>query len=140
MDETYRLGWVIPGCVAGLTHYTSQVTMDEYQAISASAMQLVDVAQREFHIVIDNRRIDPQVIMNLSEIKQAAPYMNHALLRWVVVVAPLALADAAPEVVTQQDGHTRMRVVATIEEALAHLGSVDTTLDWEQAERGFFPT
>lgn len=138
-EKNYKIGWVLPNQVAGLTHFHADVTMDDMQGVVTEGTTLIDSVAQIFHIIIDNRVVGNTQRANLKQMKQFVPYMSNPFLRWVVVVLPEA-SDVDPKTISiEQDDDTQLIHVHTLDEAINHLKSIDSSLDWTQSDADFFP-
>ena len=97
------------------------------------------IYNNEFHIIIDNRKVGMSAPASLSQMKQMVPYMNHPLLRWVVVVKPEHLVLNTEDLPIEQEGETRLKNVSSLAEALSYLRHIAGDLQWDQADLAFFP-
>jgi len=135
----YKLGWVVPNQVAALTHFHSDVTTADFMGIVQTGEALLSTVDNAFHVIIDNRVVDMEAPATLSQMKQMVPYMNHPLLRWVVVVKPEKLSLETAVLPIETDGDTRLKNVSSLEEAISHLREVTNDVEWSQADSIFFP-
>ncbi len=138
-QPNYRVGWYLPQRIAALTHFYPEVTAEDFAGVVQTGQELLQSASKEFHIVIDNRKIAMASPATLQQMKQMVPYMNHPLLRWVVVIKPQQLAIDTESLPIEQEGETRLKNVSSLAEGLGFLRQVAAGLDWQQADRGFFP-
>jgi hypothetical protein len=137
-QPNYKLGWYVPKQIAALTHFHPDVTAEDFQGVVQAGQELLQHAANEFHIIIDNRMVGMAFLPSLDQMKQMVPYMNHPLLRWVVVVKPEQLALDTNSQPVQQDGATQLKHVASLEEAIGHLRQATTDVQWHQADVTFF--
>ncbi len=142
--KNYKHDWVIPYRVVGLTHYTNLVTMEEFQEIGAKGQMLMEQFSHQqsglpLHGIIDNRKIDMPNLLSLTDMLQAASYMNHPLLRWIIVIVPEKLQSRTESMPVEQVGDVQLKNVNTVAEAIEHLKTVDSTLNWQDADKSFFP-
>jgi hypothetical protein len=138
-QPNYRVGWYIPQQVAALTHFHSEVTAEDFQGVVQAGQALLASTSNEFHIIIDNRKVGMSAPASLSQMKQMVPYMNHPLLRWVVVVKPELLVLNTEDLPIEQEGETRLKNVSSLAEALRYLRHIAGDLQWDQADTAFFP-
>lgn len=136
--QTYRVGWVIPGRVLGITHYTSTVGLDEIRTIIAEAGRLAAGATTDFYVILDHRNIANTALAPLHDMKAAAPYLNHTWLRQIVLIVPRSIASKVADLTDQVDDTLRLTHVATVAAALDYLRQLDATLNWDRAETRFF--
>jgi hypothetical protein len=130
-QPNYRLGWYIPNQVAGLTHIHADVTAEDFMAVVQAAQDLLQHVGDEFHILIDNRVVAMSAPASLAQMKQMAPFMNHPLLRWVVVIKPERLALDTESLPIERDGATQLKNVASLKEALEHLRQATSGVQWQ---------
>lgn len=136
----YRTGWWIPQQVMGLTHFDPVVTPQDFAGILADASACLQEAQRPFHALIDNRRLNSLQITPLKNMIQAFPALQHSLLQNIVVVLPPAISHQAKDIPAEQEGHLVLHHVENLESAITLLNALDESLDWEtQIQRFFFP-
>lgn len=138
-QPNYRLGWYVPNQIAALTHFHPDVTAEDVQGVFQGAQKLLQHVSNEFYMIIDNRVVAMSSPVSLRQIKQMAPFMNHPLLRWVVVVKPERLALDTDSLPVEHEGATRLKNVASLEEAINHLQQVTAEVQWQQADVAFFP-
>src|SRR6185503_1173403 len=113
-QPNYQLGWYIPNQIAALTHFHPDVTAEDFQGVVQAGQELLQHVNSEFHIIIDNRVVGMSSPASLGQMKQMVPYMNHPLLRWVVVVKPEHLALDADSLLVEQDGAAQLKNVASL--------------------------
>lgn len=130
---------LIEGRVIGLTHYTDHVTMEEFQEINAIAERLTSQISEEFHFIIDNQNINIDRVLSLSDLQNAAPYMNHPLLRAVVMILPRQMDVDASTLPIEHNGDVHLKLVNDVDEAVEYLSSADESLEWDVVSRSFFP-
>lgn len=135
----YKLNWFIPNQIAALTHFHPDVTFEDITGVIHTGQELLNHVENEFHIIIDNRVVDMSSPVSLQQMRQMVPYMNHPLLRWVVVVKPESLALDVTHLPTEKEGETRLKNVSSLEEAISFLREAHTDLEWPQADTAFFP-
>ena len=132
----YKVGWVIPAQVLGLTHFHPIVTAEDIQGVVETAEKLLTGVSRRFNIVIDNRIVKMDTLTTLQQMKQAAPFLANYHLRDVVMVVPLD-TESLPE--PQTDGYVTLTYVRSIEEAIEHIADADEFLDIADMDARFFP-
>jgi hypothetical protein len=137
-QPNYQLGWYVPNQVAALTHFHPDVTAEDFLGVVQAGQKLLQHVSNEFHIIIDNRVVGMSAPASLGQMKQMVPYMNHPLLRWVVVVKPELLALDTASLPVEQDEAAQLKNVASLEEALRHLRQTTTGVQWQQANMAFF--
>jgi hypothetical protein len=104
-----------------------------------AGQELLQHIGNEFHIIIDNRVVGMSSPASLGQMKQMVPYMNHPLLRWVVVVKPEHLALDTDSLPVEKEEAAQLKNVASLEEAIRHLRQTTTDVQWQQADVAFFP-
>jgi hypothetical protein len=137
-QPNYKLGWYVPNQIAALTHFHPDVTAEDFQGVVQAGQELLQHVGGEFHIIIDNRVVGMSFLPRLGQMKQMVPYMNHPLLRWVVVVKPKHLALDTAGLPVEKEGETQLKHVASLEEAIAHLRQATISVQWQQADEAFF--
>lgn len=138
-QPNYQLGWYVPNQIAALTHFYPDVTAEDFLGVVQAGQELLQQVGNEFHIIIDNRVVGMSSPASLGQMKQMVPYMNHPLLRWVVVVKPEHLAFDTDSLPIEQQGAAQLKNVASLEEAIRHLRQTTTDVQWHQADATFFP-
>lgn len=132
----YKVGWVIPGQVIGLTHYIPTVTLADVEGVIATTTQLLSTVHRPFHMIIDNRVVSMKQLPDLQDLQSSSPFINHDLLREVVMVVPFEMSERpAP----QHAGNVTLSYTDTIEAAIHHLDEADDLLDVADMDARFFP-
>lgn len=139
-EPNYRIGWYIPQQVAALTHFHPDVTAEDFRGVVQAGQELLQPVGNEFHVIIDNRLVSMSAPATLQQMQQMVPYMNHPLLRWVVVVKPEQLNLDTESLPIEQAGQTRLKNVATLAEGISYLRQVAGDIPWQQANEAFFPT
>lgn len=138
-DKNYRVGWVIPNQLGALTHYTPEVTLEEFQEISGEAAALFTDVTDIFHVIIDNRIMNMAFLPDLNAIKQAAPYANNPNLRHIIMVKPEQMDGSANDLPHYEDNQVTLTYVDTLDDAVTLLKSEDSRLRWHEVESDFFP-
>ncbi|MCP4543169.1 MAG: hypothetical protein GY832_39145 [Chloroflexi bacterium] len=138
-QSNFKLDWFIPNQIAGLTHFHSDVTQDDFMGVIQKGQELVGNIENEFHILIDNRVVNSPSLVSLDQMKQMVPYMSHPLLRWVVVVKPESLALDTSDLPVEKDGQLRLKNVSSLTEAIDFLREMAPEVQWQQADETFFP-
>ncbi len=138
-QPNYRVDWYIPQQIAALTHFHPDVTAEDFLGVVQAGQVLLAAVGNEFHIIIDNRKVEMASPASLSQMKQMVPYMNHPLLRWVVVIKPEQLVVNTEDLPIEQEGETRLKNVSSLAEALTYLRQTIENLHWHQADTAFFP-
>lgn len=136
----FRVGWLLPWRVLALTHFAPTVSPVEFSRIGESTARLLQSVEagQTFHVLIDNRQIAETNQASLEMMLQALPHLEHSGLRWIVVILPESIKGQASKMPIQQKGEIQLRYVDTLEEAQAHLASVDEFVDWSRAAPAFF--
>lgn len=138
-QPNYRLGWYIPNQVAALTHFHPEVTAEDFMGVVQAGQELLQHVNNEFHIIIDNRVVGMSAPVSLGQMRQMVPYMNHPLLRWVVVIKPKQLALDTDSLPIEKEGATQLKNVSSLEEAFKYLQQTTTDVQWQLADVTFFP-
>jgi hypothetical protein len=76
---------------------------------------------------------------SLSQMQQMVPFMNHPLLRWVVVIKPEQLVLNAESLPIEQAGEICLKNVSSLSAGLRYLRQTTEDLYWHQADLTFFP-
>jgi hypothetical protein len=90
-------------------------------------------------ILIDNRVINMPGLMSLEQMVQMVPYANHPMLRWIVVVKPEQLVLETETLPVEEHEEKRLKNVESLAVAIGFLQETEPELDWQSAERHFFP-
>jgi hypothetical protein len=138
-QPNYRVGWYIPEQVAALTHFHAEVTAEDFLGVVQAGQKLLTSVSNTFHIIIDNRKVGMTSPASLSQMQQMVPFMNHPLLRWVVVIKPEQLVLNAENLPIEQEGDIRLKNVSSLSEGLRYLQQTTEDLHWHQADLTFFP-
>lgn len=138
-QKNYRVGWVIPGQIGALTHYTPEVTLEEFQAIGGEASDLFTSATDPFHVIIDNRIMNMAFLPDLDAIKRSASYTDNPNLRYIIMVKPEAMDDSVSQLPDYTDDQIILTYVDSLDDAIALLKANDNTLRWHEVEADFFP-
>lgn len=132
----YKVGWVIPAQVLGVTYFHPIVSPEDLEGVVDTTQKLLAGMTRRFHIIIDNRIVKMDSLTTLQQMKQIAPFLANYHLREVVMVVPLDTKEL-PE--PQSDGYITLTYVRSIEEAIEYLDDVDEFLDVADMDARFFP-
>lgn len=138
-DKNYRVGWVIPNQIAALTHYTSDILLEEFQAIAGESEALATSATARFHLIIDNRIMNMAFVPDLATIRQAAPYTNTPLLQHIIMIKPEQMEGSANNLPSYTDDHLTLTYVDTLGDAVNFLKAEDQEIRWHESESDFFP-
>ncbi len=138
-QPNYKLDWFIPHKILALTHFHSDVTTEDFMGVIQTGEELLRRINHEFHVIIDNRVVDMSSPVSLSQMKEMVPYMNHPLLRWVVVVKPEKLILDTSSLPIEKEGEIQLKNVSSLSEAISYLHKTITDVDWQQADLTFFP-
>ena len=138
-DKNYRVGWVIPNQIAALTHYTSDIMLEEFQEIATESATLADSATNRFHLIIDNRIMNMAFVPDLATIRQAAPYTNTPHLQHIIMVKPEQMEGSANDLPSYTDDHLTLTYVDTLADAVDLLKAEDRDIRWHEVESDFFP-
>ncbi len=138
-QPNYKLGWFIPNKIAALTHFHSDVTTEDFMGVMQTGQELLKSVDKEFHIIIDNRVVEMASPLPLHQMKQMVPYMNHPLLRWVVVIKPKSLSIDTDSLSIEEEGQTLLKNASSLDEAISYLREITSDVDWSVADMAFFP-
>ena len=138
-QPNYKLGWYIPNQIAALTHFHSDVTQEDFMGVLQTGEALLKDVDSPFHVIIDNRVVSMAVPASLSQMKEMVSFMNHPLLRWVVVVKPARLDLDTSRLPIEQIEKTQLKNVSSLPEAIVHLRAVTNDIMWETAVATFSP-
>lgn len=135
----FKLGWFIPHQIAALTHFHADVTAEDFMGVVQTGEELLRDVDKPFHVIIDNRFVNMPAPVSLSQMKKMVTYMNHPRLQWVVVVKPAALVLDTNGLSIEQIGETRLKNVASLQEAINYLQATTSGIAWEKMDASFFP-
>jgi len=138
-QPNFKLDWLVPNQIIGLTHFHAEVTQEDIMGVIQKGQELASDVENEFHILIDNRAVNMPSPLGLSQMKQMVSYMDHPLLRWVLVVKSTSLALDMANLPIEKDGHTRLKNVASLAEAIDFLQDAAPDVQWDQIDATFFP-
>ncbi|XSG76525.1 hypothetical protein ACP8Y2_05875 [Herpetosiphon llansteffanensis] len=134
----YKLGWLVEQYVLALTHFTSAISAEEFQAILAETQTYLQPIEHPFHVIIDNRMISDLNIVSLEIIMQAFPALNHKHLSWIVMILPEPIKHTAAERPIQQHETIQLIYVENLQRALDHVQHAEPKLNLSQRDQGFF--
>ncbi len=138
-QPNFKLDWLIPNQIIGLTHFHSDVTSEDVMGVIQKGQELTSSIENEFHILIDNRAVNMPAPISLSQMKQMVSYMNHPLLRWVLVVKPESLALDTSDLPVEKDGTVHLKNVSSLTQAIDFLRETAPGVQWGQIDTTFFP-
>lgn len=138
-QPNYKLGWYIPNQIAALTHFHPDVTQEDFMGVIQTGEALLKDVDSEFHVIIDNRVVAMAAPASLSQMKEMVSFMNHPMLRWVIVVKPASLDLDTSKLPIEQSGKTQLKNVSSLPEAINHLQATTIGVVWEKADATFFP-
>ena len=122
-----------------MTHYTSAVTLEEFQAIGGEAAALFTEASDPFHVIIDNRIMNMAFLPDLDTLKRSAPYMDNPNLRYIIMIKPDAMAGTANDLPDYTDNDVTLTYVDSLDDAVTLLKAQDKDIRWHEVEADFFP-
>lgn len=134
----FRAGWLVPQQILALTHFTPQVTPEDFAGITKDSQTALTQVHNEFHLILDNRIIADTNLATLATMLQFMPQMNHPQLRWIVMILPEMLRETAVTIPDQQYKHIHLTHVDTLADAFRFLRSVDETINWHDQNTDFF--
>lgn len=137
-QPNFKLGWYIPDQIAALTHFHSEVTQEDFMGVIQTGEALLKEVNSTFHVIIDNRVVAMAAPARLSQMKEMVSFMNHPMLRWVVVVKPASLDLDTSSLPIEQIEKTRLKNVSSLPEAIDHLQATTHGIMWEKADATFF--
>lgn len=125
----YKAGWLLQNHILALTHFEPVVTMEDFRNIAADAHMALQEATQPFHLLIDNRIIAERTVATLDSMLKALPILQHAHLRWVVVVLPEAVKETAAARQVERHGSIQLKFVDSLASAFQHLARDDDRID-----------
>ena len=134
----YKAGWFIPQQILALTHLVPEVTQDDFMGILETTNACLQEAQQPFHLIIDNRIIKSEQVVDLGVILQSIPQLQQSPLRWVIMILPDTLRDTAANRDIQRLGDVQLKYVDSLATALETLQTLDASLDWQSQVSDFF--
>ena len=135
-EPNFKVGWVIPNKIAVLTHFHSAITPEDIQGVMTESGRLLQGADDEFHLIIDNRVAPLPKIYSLEQLQDSSPILSHPLLKYLVVVKPMHLI--LPEIEEESKNGVTLKNVASVQEAFQFL-SERTSIELTGDEMEFFP-
>lgn len=121
----YKAGWLVQNHILALTHFEPLVTMEDFQAIAKDASVALLEATQPFHLLIDNRIIAERTVATLDSMLKALPILEHAHLRWIVVVLPETIKETAAARQVERQGAIQLIFVDSLTSAFQHLARED---------------
>lgn len=121
----YKAGWLVQNHILALTHFESVVTMEDFKGIATSANVALQEATQPVHLLIDNRIIAERTVATLDSMLKALPILEHAHLRWIVVVLPEAIKETAAARQVERQGAIQLKFVDSLTSAFRHLAHED---------------
>lgn len=134
----FKLDWFVPNQVVGLTHFHSNVTSDDIMKLIKKGHEITSNVEEEFHLIMDNRVVNMPSLLSLDQMKQMVPYMNHPLLRWIIVIKPEGMTLDTAGLPIEKKGKTHLKTVSGLAEALSFLREKALNIQWENADVNFF--
>ncbi len=135
----YKLGWFVPNQIASLTHFHPDVTTEDFMGVIQTGEALLSDVDSAFHVIIDNRVVEMVAPASLNQMKEMVSFMNHPMLRCVVVVKSAKLNLDTSSLPVEQIDKTRLKNVSSLQEAIDHLQAATNGIAWEKADETFFP-
>jgi len=139
-EPNFKLDWFIPDQVIGLTHFHAEVTQDDFMGVMQKGQELTSDIKSEFNVLIDNRVVNMPILMHLDQMVQMVPYVNHPMLRWIIVIKPESLTLDTKSLPIESAGEKRLKNVASFEEAIEFLKEVAPEIQLQQKDENFFST
>jgi NAD(P)-dependent dehydrogenase (short-subunit alcohol dehydrogenase family) len=135
----YKIGWVVPQKIAGLTHFHSKITQEDINGVFKGTHELLHSVKNEFHLIIDNRMAPLEHIFSLQELQQFSPFLKHPFLKYLVVVKPGHLALDKNHSEIQEENGVLMKNVSTVQEGLEFLLKRQAINETSSIDKTFFP-
>jgi retinol dehydrogenase 12 len=132
----YKVGWLVPGAVAALTHFHAAITPEDIAGVESEAQTLLRDVQAPFHIVIDNRVAPLDRIYTLDELQRASPLLRHPHLTHLIIVKPAHLE--LPGEAVERRGNVCLKNVASIDEAIDYANETVPGLHLDEMAVTFF--
>jgi len=133
----YKVGWIIPHKVAGLTHFHSDIQQEDVAGVFLETQKLLQNVDVPFHILIDNRLAPLNKIYSLEELQQFSPFLRHPFLNYIIIVKPDGLKLESGQIGVEEKNGISLKNVGTVPEAFDFLNEVIPDLDKGQIDLGF---
>ena len=138
-EPNFKLGWISPKRLAGLTHFHPEITQDDMMGVYHGASELLKGADQEFHMIIDNRMAPLNALFTLQELQAMSPFLQHPLLKYLVVVKPLHLTLNEEQAQIQEANGVLLKNVSGIEEGMNFLKKNQALSGITAPDPQFFP-
>ena len=139
-EPNFKFDWFIPGQIIGLTHFHSEVTQEDIKGVMQKGQEITKNIENDFSILIDNRVVNMAGLMTLEQMVQMVSYVNHPMLRWVVVVKPESMLIDTTSLPIEKVGEKRLKNVSSLGEAIAFLRKEMPEIQTQKASESFFPS
>jgi NAD(P)-dependent dehydrogenase (short-subunit alcohol dehydrogenase family) len=117
----YKIDWIVPNKLAGLTHFHSEVTQEDIQGVSIATEKLLESVDEEFSLIIDNRLMSMANLYTLEQLQSHSPFLSHRYLKYVIVIIPNNLEVSDVDCEIQQSKGVRLKNVSKVSEAYKFL-------------------
>jgi hypothetical protein len=134
----YKVGWIIPDKLAGLTHFHSDIQREDVAGVFLETEKLLQNVDTPFHILIDNRLAPLNKIYSLEELQQFSAFLRHPFLNYIIIVKPDGLKLESDQIEVEEKNGVFLKNAATVPEAFDFLNEVIPDLDKDQIDSLFF--
>lgn len=134
----YKVGWIIPGKLAALTHFHSDITPEDIMGVFSETQKLLENVDQHFHILIDNRLAPLEKIYSLEELQHFSPFLRHPFLNHLVIVKPEKLKLEESQTKEERQGNVCLKNVSSIQEAFNFFQETAPDFDKDEIDQQFF--
>ena len=130
----FKVDWISPRKLVGLTHYHSKITQVDIQGVFVKTEKILESIDEEFSLIIDNRLIPMDKLYSLTELQNLSAYLKHELLKYIIVIIPNHLNASVKDYEIQRANGVILKNVSNVSEAFEFLFkskfiSEDTVID-----------
>jgi hypothetical protein len=131
---TVKTQWYVPDAVI-LVQFSGETTVDDMRQYIQDAYTLSDQSSRSLvHVIADSSNVTKGV--NIKDVmKTLANVKPHPKAGWNITIGEKDKLIKFTTDVARQILRLRTRSFDTIEEALAFLEDIDSSIDWEKADQ-----
>ncbi|MBI1259515.1 MAG: hypothetical protein GC204_18765 [Chloroflexi bacterium] len=122
----HQIGYIVDKRVIYI-QYLGDLTQEEAEISNVAVIQLIHDGIAPVHVIADAAQLQA-LKLNLTQMRDVASFLNEPQLGWLMVVGASTVARFISSLIMQWR-KTDFRYADSLDEALATLARVDTTLE-----------
>ena len=133
----YHYEWLLPKRVI-FCYVSGTQSMDEARESFGELTSRLDAGEAPTHYVADLRHLDKLPTTNVREIQELVSFVNHPNLGWIVVIGRSNPTMTFVLTIVAKLTGVRYRAVDTLQEAIAFLSNIDSSLNLDVDLEAFY--